>query len=86
MTYEMSASMVIESDVNDHGFNRMFAIKHNERSVLIGEPSKRGKGNHSIRPNHDQTAQCMSRAWQTAFSTYRADAIPKNQVSVIDMH
>ena len=59
------------------------AFKHGECYVLVGEPPKRGKRNHSFRADHDQPTNAMPDTRKTSMTARRADPILDQQMTAI---
>src|SRR5277367_4201209 len=65
--------------------HRTISIKHNERRVLIGQPTKRSERDHTIRPDHYKPADPMPDTSEPSFNPI-SDSIFKGKMSAIHAH
>src|SRR6202035_2886104 len=60
------------------------AVEHDKSSVLVGEPTKGGERNYSVRSDYNQTSKTMTHTRKTGCPTLAADTILKDQMSAIN--
>src|SRR5277367_1220188 len=65
--------------------HRTISIKHNERRVLIGQPTKRSERDHTIRPDHYKPADAMPDTSEPSFNPI-SDSIFKGKMAAFYTH
>jgi hypothetical protein len=80
-----SESSIRWTDRTRRGEHGAVSIQHYERGVLVREPTKRGKRNHSIRSDHYQSADAVPYTGKATFQA-RSNPILQNEMAALHAH